>query len=463
MHLLLVSMLALGFISGCAGNKAHRTLKPVMGNCTDAHSTSCTASFYQEYPNFDLAFAEFSERGNAFSRPRIKTILGKIRAYAKTNGVVVVVFVHGWKHSAKQRDSNVISFRNTLRQLSAPNGDLIQNRRLIGVYVGWRGASLTIPFLEQLSFWDRKTAAEEVGKGGVTELLLELDQIDRINNDNTDNTLVTVGHSFGGAIVLSALAETLTEKVIAPPDNGSSEPSEISGVGDAVILLNPAIEANQGLTLVEAAIGKTYHPRQAPLLVSISSDADSATHYAFPAGQTVGLLITWSQVDLDRNYYVDRMTQEKLTLKEEPLDSTTVGNFAPFLTHRLEIQGERIDCDTVLGPDLKRKLTFATCETAAEGCRARGFTSTPKYATIKDIPANYPLYFIKTNRTFIKGHNDVFNLSVRGFLIALLGDTMRRSIHGERAPLTILDNPDKLSEAFAQFVTSAHKTECSSR
>ncbi len=46
--------------------------------------------------------------------------------------------------------------------------------------------------------WKHNT--EEVGKGGVTKLLLELDQIDQIKNKNI---LLIVGHSFGGRAINS--------------------------------------------------------------------------------------------------------------------------------------------------------------------------------------------------------------------------------------------------------------------
>ncbi|MDF5954925.1 hypothetical protein P4110_05965 [Pseudomonas aeruginosa] len=58
-------------------------------------------------------------------------------------------------------------------------------------------------------------------------------------------------------------------------------------------MLNPAIEANQGLLLKEnslkvGALG-TQPP---PLLYVISSHGDSATHFAFPLGQWVGVNLT---------------------------------------------------------------------------------------------------------------------------------------------------------------------------
>ncbi len=45
-----------------------------------------------------------------------------------------------------------------------------------------------------------KHNAEEAGKGGVTKPLLKLDQIDQKKNKNV---LVIVGHSFGGRAINS--------------------------------------------------------------------------------------------------------------------------------------------------------------------------------------------------------------------------------------------------------------------
>ncbi|MDT1000407.1 hypothetical protein RNI08_32255, partial [Pseudomonas aeruginosa] len=82
----------------------------------------------------------------------------------------------------------------------------------------------------------------------------------------------------GGAITLGALHDPLLERLLALQDG-----QRIRAFGDAVIMLNPAIEANQGLLLKEnslkvGALG-TQPP---PLLYVISSHGDSATHFAFP-------------------------------------------------------------------------------------------------------------------------------------------------------------------------------------
>jgi hypothetical protein len=317
--------------TGCASTDPYHDVAPSTDNCVEPATEQCHRSYYQEHSDFDLAFVEFTERGNAFDSDRVDKVLNKIREHAEGKGVVVITFVHGWKHNAEESDSNLIDFKESLAWVAENSGSLY-GRRLIGVYIGWRGASLDIPWIDNITFWDRKAVAEEVGKGGVTKLLLELDQIDRVS---AKNTLVIVGHSFGGAIVISALSEVIADRAISKSENGVAG----NTIGDGVIVLNPAIEANQALSLVEASIDGEYSTDD-PYFISISSDADAATHYTFPLGQTVGLLFTWHQHDLNRPYYRDRLNREHPVLKEEHLDATTVGNFAPYLTHRLVVESK---------------------------------------------------------------------------------------------------------------------------
>lgn len=404
--------------AACASNAPYHTVSDDGGACrTDPDSPACRSSAYQEFERFDLAFAEFSERGNAFDDARVEAVLAKIAAKARADGVVLIVFVHGWKHNASEDDPNVLSFKDSLETMtgvlgSSFAGTALGSRRLVGVYVGWRGASIELPLLKELTFWDRKAVAEELGSGGVTRLLLDLD---RITAGEARNVMVVVGHSFGGAIVVRALSDLITERVTNRADD---ERARV--FGDGVLVLNPAIEANQALPFVEAALQRPYARDQLPLFISISSDADAATHYAFPAGQTIGLAM-WRQADLQRSYYHDRRAPEQpLPLRERHLDATTAGNFAPFLTHRLHADGE--------GAALH--FTLDTCEAAGERCRPMGWTTLSGQPTIGPLPANYPLYFIKTDKSVMTDHNDIFNQKVRSFVFTVIDDVVRRALVG---------------------------------
>ncbi len=435
---------AIIIIAGCAGKDPYHKIDGTPGNCLHRPNEACRESYYQEYPGYDVAFAEFSERGNTFNNQWIENVLSRIRSHASKQGVIVITFIHGWKHNAKETDLNLIDFKKSLAAVANRSSALL-GRRLVGVYIGWRGASLEIPLIKNLTFWDRKAVAEEVGSGGVSKFLLELDKIDQ---QMPQNVLVIAGHSFGGAIVVRAVSEILAERAISRPgdDLGMT-------IGDAVIVLNPAIEANRVLNLVEAALGQRYPANQGPLFISISSDADTATHKSFPIGQTLGLLFNWHQLDLERSYYFDRLSQEHLILKEEHLDTTTVGNFAPYLTHWL----------TVENGDEKPNLKLQTCAQAPDECIPKGLTTLSGHPTFGPLPKNYPLYFIKTDKTVMTGHNDIFNPVVRSCILSIIDDVVRRAlvpeavVFGDRvAPIagSLLSNPERFNTRFQHFFST---------
>lgn len=436
-------------LGACAPNAPYHTTGGEPRNCVETpDDPSCRESYYQEYAGYDLAIAEFSERGNVFDNRYVDEVLQRIADKAQDEGVVLVVFIHGWKHNAKEDDPNLIDFKKSLGAVADvlkekyAKGDLAK-RRLVGMYIGWRGASIELPGLIETTFWDRKAVAEEVGKGGVTSLLLELD---KITKPNARNVMVVIGHSFGGAIVVSALSEVLTERALNRPEDGGT----MRTLGDQVIVINPAVEANQALNFLEAALGADYTNNQQPLFISLSSDADWPTHYAFPLGQTVGLLATWRQADLHRDYYADRDQPDKpLALREEHLDSTTVGNFAPFLTHRLTVTD-------------KGEFKLETCEQNPQGCEPAGLTSLSGRPTIRPLPANYPLSFIKTDASLMTGHNDIFNDKVRSFIVTLVDKVVARNfarMQGEpkAVPALSLSSSPAAIEQFQDSVTAMYR------
>ncbi|MEW8506802.1 MAG: hypothetical protein AB2598_08835 [Candidatus Thiodiazotropha sp.] len=437
-RLLVLGMLLL-LVSGCSTTKPYHSIGWQERNCSNPNSIDCRQSYYQEYPDYDLAFVEYTERGNAFNDRWEDEVLAKIAERQRNHGVVTIVFIHGWKHNADENDGNLRDFKKTLEVLS--DSAQLLGRRLIGVYIGWRGLSIKLPLLKELTFWDRKAVAQEVGKGGVTRLLLELEKIDR---KQTRNVLAIVGHSFGGAIAVSATTEIISEILI----NDRQTPEAGATIGDAVIVLNPATEANQTLNMVEAALQHGTTGERNPLFYSISTDADMATHYAFPIGQTIGLLFTWRQMDLERSYYHDRVTNEPLVLREEHLDATTSGNFAPYLTHRLSM-------DYSGGiPD----PTLRSCEAVPDACVPKGLTTLKGHPAIGPLPADYPLQFIKTDKTVMADHNDIFNPAILTFIYTLIDDVVRDTISDDPkyeddgiASGHILSRPNDLYRRFRQF------------
>jgi hypothetical protein len=205
---------------------------------------------------------------------------------------------HGWKHSASENDENVGSVHRLLHtaghtEILRPKGGV--PRRVVGIYVGWRGMSLHwAGFLENATFWDRKEAALRVAMGSVRELFARLRQFRlKAGAAHKDGTrLVIAGHSFGGLVVHAAVAEYLVESAITSDDMNAVLP-----FGDMTILVNPAFEASRYYPLHSIVAAKRFAPRQAPVFISVTAENDDATGKAFPAGRHLSL---WTGASVDQ-------------------------------------------------------------------------------------------------------------------------------------------------------------------
>lgn len=266
-------------LTGCTANKMHRPL-----------------SIEQE-PSYTLAFIEFDDQGEMWDRSQLSRALDVIeRADQYEDGCVVVTYIHGWQHNASQKDEekgNVGEFKTFLtsiaRRLKAREG--LDKRPLVGVYLGWRGKSGTIPGLNMLTFYDRAGAARRIAGTSSTEAIY---RILSTAKKRSDSRTLLLGHSFGGQILERAVTQTMVGTLLEP---GKSE--EVILPADLVVLINPAAKSLQAKQLVEmldhSRIGLYRTDREGnryrvPLMVSITSSADLATRWAFPAGTWVSAL-----------------------------------------------------------------------------------------------------------------------------------------------------------------------------
>jgi pimeloyl-ACP methyl ester carboxylesterase len=345
-------------------------------------------------------------------------------------GVLTIVFVHGWKHNAQADDGNVQSFTDLLRQVHALR-DLSQQgtpRKVIGVYVGWRGLSVDLEPLTEVSYWERKAVAEQVAKGGVTELLLRLErEVVDPERPNRNLYLVT-GHSFGGAVVLSALNEIFLERVAAAvARNPGDDCVQTRPFGHGVVLLNPAIEANEVFQLKEFVAETCFVPTQPRLLHVISSDADKATNKAFRLGQWLGVSLTWRQATLPRQF-----DGRAVQFDESDLDTFTVGNFLPFQTGQLDHSNAT-----------DSRWQYTSCIGEEPAC-----IDPAQRAQHIPVEHNEPLAFIQTDETFIADHNDVFNDNVSAYLAAVIAENRYKRIRDDSSVVDLRLPEECRSDAF---------------
>ena len=357
---------------------------------------------------FEINYIEFTERGNVFDTKRTEFVLNRIKQYATDDdGVITIVFIHGWKNNASTQNDNVKAFRNRL-ELFVDDNTLIGRRKVVGLYIGWRGASVSLPLIKELTFWDRKSVAQKIGKGGVTDVLLDLEHYDA---QDPRNVLVVVGHSFGGAILLSAYSELVLDRIKSLANGDGTFPAD-TPLADALVLINPAIEANEMLPVKEAIIKhQPWNPSTPNLMRVLSTKADKATHQLFPLGQLLGTVVTWNQDQLFRSYLKAEENPEALKyLHERTLDRTTVGNFLPYHTQEMLPENE-----TYKSWEIKD-----LCDANTRQLKGKRHTEAPTFPCGRTDPVQ----FVYTPEEFMNGHSDIFNAEVSAYIISSINSAI---------------------------------------
>jgi len=177
----------------------------------------------------------------------------------------------------------------TQHELPGRNAD-----RVVGVFIGWRGDTSDLPLLDQTTFWDRRRAAERVVSLQMRETMY---RIMETASERPSSKCFVFGHSMGGLIVGRTLAPTVTALLLDGGERGVRLPA------DLVLLENPALDglaAWQLLDFLKRTGARaelrmpdgTVEPAEGPVIVSITSEADTALGVAYGFGQTLGNLFT---------------------------------------------------------------------------------------------------------------------------------------------------------------------------
>ncbi len=356
-HRILGNFITLALIlslTACSSNVMYRS--NFTETCNYRQSNDCAENALQVHGlggenEYRLGFVEYDDQGQLRDRMQMQNVVDEYTRLAHSEDVLLISFVHGWHHSAMPGDGNIKSFRKMLADVSVMEnvGSKQQGRKkrkVIGLYIGWRGDSISVPYVNAITFWDRKNTAHEVGQQGVTELLLKLEEIVNVRRTFEEaepppltSRLVVIGHSFGGAVVYASLQKILADRFIDSRP-GKNYNAEAKGFGDLVVLLNPAFEALRFASLYDLSQQncKSYSlGGQLPKLAILTSEADYATRYAFPLGRVFSTFFE-SHVPLNRHYCSGPGGNgiQSVTISEGKADRNTVGHFTPYLTHRLD-------------------------------------------------------------------------------------------------------------------------------
>ncbi len=370
----------------CSGNKdcSHEKISYESKLC--AQAGLCSA---------DLFVLEFDDQGRLYHPEQMEHLFEFLQETMSPHtcnpgeqepcfdDVSLVVAAHGWRHNADFEDWNLRQLREVLYsavvfegQKSSSDGRWNPSnkpRKVVGVYLGWRGATVKEQWIESnllskvlftapvklsalVTFWDRKGAALDVALGSTRELFARLGHIRAEVNDLSDNakrmgrdpemykicvkdakdneskcvpmrTLI-LGHSFGSLAIYNAISESLIDSV-----SGSELIS--SSYADLVVLINPAFEGARFEPLYQASLNRMkrspYISTQDPVLVLVTGTSDYATKYAFPIGRFFSTLFQDNSPESKDGNEIGRRADE-----ERSANRRTVGHIPRYMTHYLD-------------------------------------------------------------------------------------------------------------------------------
>ena len=204
------------------------------------------------HDHLSLGVIEFDDSGSYWDDVQLRQVLGEIERIARlqvagtlpSDGIVVVAFVHGWRHNASEGSRSLLEFRQLARQLAnklcagvemTADDTCTKRPHVFGIYLGWRGdpfaltnrRTRNVPFEalikapQVLTFWNRKAAAQRVAASTMTSTILRIleavEQADNALTARSDSPVkkahsVVIGHSLGGLIVERAVSQAFLAK-----------------------------------------------------------------------------------------------------------------------------------------------------------------------------------------------------------------------------------------------------------
>lgn len=425
-------------LAGCAPMPPRRTadFSPASAECQVLHGQHqdgraianpqdpCWQHPAEHMPDYDLVVAEFDEQGweaGAGIR-QVLAHLRKIQAATPDERISLVVFVHGWKHSAVADDGNMRTFRRLLHGLAQqekvlPHGQ----RRVVGLYVGWRGGSIDLPLLEELTFWERKATAEKVAVGAVRELFSALDNwrdgnASRSPQERNKIRMLTIGHSFGGLIVLNTMTGEFIRSVVR-----FKQPHKLRRLGDLVVVVNPALEGTryEALHTIASQVEQYRSDMQDrsgtqyPVFVAITGQNDKATRIAFPVARALST-----------------MFEPVVSPAQYEANVQTIGHNPRYITHTLRtcdpasascalaacasesITSQAHDEAALVGR-LVAQPHFGTDETLCRGLRLE--------SNARWQPKENPFWVVSAAGEVVRDHSDIENPRLLSFIRVLYG------------------------------------------
>jgi len=388
---------ALALLGGCV------SLSPVYQNT--AANPKKSIDSHDEY---SLAFVEFGEQGSYQDSSQLQNAVDLIK---QTSKPLVITYVHGWHNSAASDD--VRKFSQWLKDLSKTPMISKSGFHIIGVYLGWRGEITKAPIVRQLTFYDRKAAAERLASNyDCFDAIAAISQAAREFHQNERQYTVLIGHSFGGLVVERSVAHAINAEIHGHAASDRSLPA------DLILMVNPASDS----ILSRQMIAALYHPSNAktrPFLVSLTSSADMATGVAFHLGTSLAAISkVFNDVPVPGSD-----TREN----EREFYTTTPGHNKLLINYETEKLPETIDAHglTALQTNLSHNLSGEVFTTDGSDGRLE------LWRIKRMSPVDVPYWDVKVDPSIIRDHGDIWNeraKAMMGAIFRMTNPIMNRAI-----------------------------------
>ena len=259
--IVLVVLAAVIFFRGFSVNGKPMRFDPTSHEPANSWYIEGNTNLNGETVTLSCSFVEFDERGDFLDFAQHLACGEKLKNLAQEGRVLLVIYCHGWKNNAQSDD--VVSFNTFLARLAASQEIRDLKLRVHGVYLGWRGnafrpyvsksvnyhqmtAAFGKPIVdkryhrklswtwfipENLSYWNRKMAAEHRGAGlAIARAIFTYAAAVRRYGENPDNLVIVIGHSFGALLLERSLGQAMTGAITM---DWSQEKGAGSGVRQA--------------------------------------------------------------------------------------------------------------------------------------------------------------------------------------------------------------------------------------
>jgi hypothetical protein len=289
--------LLISTLSGCRGTQ--QIYHPVL-----LAGTPGTPSAVWETPEGKpyFGFVEFDDQGERWDSSiraskagelpttQLQTVTRAIKRAGGRSGnkpFYLIVFAHGWNNNGSPKNDSLLEFHQRILQLRRLHE--LDGAEVFGVFLAWRGDAPGRPF----NFYHRSEAGHRVGERIAGTLF---DLITAARQASSRSKVALIGHSFGSHLIEGGILPVLQADVARAVPNDRRIPL----AADLILLVNPARSSLYSKPFIDQLrdsqvkvdCGDVVSHHELPLIVTITSEGDTATGKIFPIGYSVGRRIS---------------------------------------------------------------------------------------------------------------------------------------------------------------------------